>query len=262
MRAKVLPLLAARWPGVGGVLARTARHQADARMLLDEMAKLDLSAVGSQSGGPLSCSRLRMLSTERQRNVVRFWIKRGGYSPPSAAQLDQILTSGLDAGADRAPVVTWPGAEVRRYRDDLFVMSPIGSGATAGVSPWELTRPRIFAHGELWAKQVRGAGIAASLVPGAGVECRFRAGGERCRPAGRKNSHPLRKLLQEHGVAPWLRARIPLIYMDGVLAAVAGLFVCEGFAAVRDELGWAVHWQDFALVLNPETEEFSRSVDT
>ena len=70
---------------------------------------------------------------------------------------------------------------------------------------------------------------AASALAGRRIECRFRRGGERCKPAGRQHSQTLKKLLLEYRLEPWLRPYVPLIYIDGELAAVAGLWVCEDF---------------------------------
>src|SRR5690606_41499210 len=74
------------------------------------------------------------------------------------------------------------------------------------------------------------------------VELRWREGGERCRPLGRGHSQTVKKLLQEYGLEPWLRDRVPLVYIDGELAGAADLWVCEGFNAQADEPGLRIKW--------------------
>ncbi|MFI5205844.1 MAG: tRNA lysidine(34) synthetase TilS, partial [Candidatus Paceibacterales bacterium] len=69
-------------------------------------------------------------------------------------------------------------------------------------------------------------------------EIRFRQNGERCQPAGRQGSHPLKKLFQEWGVPPWERDAIPLLYLNNKLVCVVGYCVCKAFAAVPGEKGW------------------------
>jgi len=54
-----------------------------------------------------------------------------------------------------------------------------------------------------------------------------RRGGEKLKLAGRVGHHCLKKLYQEAGVPPWERDIRPLIYLDGSLAAVAGLWIAE-----------------------------------
>jgi tRNA(Ile)-lysidine synthase len=51
-----------------------------------------------------------------------------------------------------------------------------------------------------------------------------------------------KKFCQERGIPPWQRSRIPLLYLDGELAAVADLCLCEGFAAAEGEPGIRVRW--------------------
>ena len=86
--------------------------------------------------------------------------------------------------------------------------------------------------------------MSADREPNAGpldLEVRFRTGGERCRPSGRGQSQRLKKLLQEVQLPPWRRERLPLLYLDGELAAVADLWLCHGF---EDALsGRRIDWQ-------------------
>ena len=98
------------------------------------------------------------------------------------------------------------------------------------------------AGGVLTASRVRGRGIRRNAL-GHSVQVTFRRGGERCRPAGRRHHHALKKLLQQAGVPPWERRRLPLIYVGDRLAAVAGFWVCEPFSAAPGEAGLEIHWQ-------------------
>ena len=52
----------------------------------------------------------------------------------------------------------------------------------------------------------------------------------------------MKKLLQEVGVPPWVRQRLPLVYLAGELAAVADLWICEPFVARKGEAGWLISW--------------------
>ena len=74
------------------------------------------------------------------------------------------------------------------------------------------------------------------------VEVCFRGGGERCKPVGRNGSNTLKKLFQEYGLEPWLRNRVPLIYIQNQLAAVGDLWVCEEFSVAAGEQGIVLQW--------------------
>ena len=70
----------------------------------------------------------------------------------------------------------------------------------------------------------------------------FRQGGEKIQPVGRKEKHALKKLFQESGVPPWIRERTPLIYIDGELAAVGGMFIEQKFHAADGEDSYIFQW--------------------
>ena len=71
----------------------------------------------------------------------------------------------------------------------------------------------------------------------------FRAGGECGRLPKRVHRSSLKKLFQSVGVPPWERERIPLVYVDDELAAVAGLWEFAPYRAEPDEQGWELQWQ-------------------
>ena len=49
-------------------------------------------------------------------------------------------------------------------------------------------------------------------------------------------------VLAEAGVPPWLRDGVPLLLVDGHLAAVGGVGICEGFEAAPGEPGVRLLW--------------------
>lgn len=86
IRARLLPALAQAFPQFRETFARSARHAAQAQLLLAEVAEQDLAAVGL----PPVIKCLQALSAPRQANVLRHWLTRQ-HATPSAAQLDQLL---------------------------------------------------------------------------------------------------------------------------------------------------------------------------
>ena len=87
LRERVMPVLAEVVPHYRDTFARTARHAAQAQVLLDELAAQDLLQVGC----PPQLQQLQALSTERQANVLRHWLASVHSARPSAAQLDEML---------------------------------------------------------------------------------------------------------------------------------------------------------------------------
>lgn len=78
-----------------------------------------------------------------------------------------------------------------------------------------------------------------------GLEVRFRAGGERFKPAGDAHHRTLKAWFQQRGIVPWMRGRIPLLYREGRLVAVADLVLADEACLARpDERRWRVRWLD------------------
>jgi tRNA(Ile)-lysidine synthase len=87
-------------------------------------------------------------------------------------------------------------------------------------------------------RQADGAGLRSEILAGGSLTIRYRRGGERFRPVGRSHGQELKKLLQEAGIPPWERDRLPLLYRNGLLLAVVGLGVAADDAAAPGESGW------------------------
>jgi tRNA(Ile)-lysidine synthase len=248
LRHRVSPELQRRWPGSSASLARSAAHQAEAASLLDELAADDLATLSGPDAA-LSRPGLDALSAQRQRNVLRFWIRQKTGGCPSSAVLARIQQDVLHSRQDAEPCVRWGGFELRRYRDRLYVLQQMTAPPPVQELDWSLEAPLSIqpAGGVLSATPRTGQGIRESALGGNGVRVGWRRGGECCVPAGRGQHHSLKKLFQEQGIPPWQRARIPLIYIGGQLAAVAGLWVCEPFQAGPGEPGLLIQWRQAAL---------------
>jgi tRNA(Ile)-lysidine synthase len=245
LRQQVMPVLRARWPAVAASLSRSALHCAEAADLVGQLGDQDCRNVTGQHPGALSLAGVCALPQARQRNVLRHWIRQATGTVPSTAVLARIVNDVLASRRDSGPCVRWGGYEVRRYRDELYLLHQAVVPDPGPELDWSMTGPLALpaAGGTLRVTPGTGRGIRAAAVGAAGVRVAWRQGGERCRPAGRGHRHALKKLFQERGIPPWERDRIPLIYIGDALAAVAGLWVCEPFQAGPAEPGLLIDWE-------------------
>ncbi len=227
LRHRILPELASRWPGVKKVLSRVAQHCGEASQLIDELALQDLAAVTGSVRHTLSVTALSRLSLPRQKNVLRFWLRCLHLPVPNARQLAQLQQDFLCSQPDAAPKMTWPGVEIRRFADDLYALQPLPSHDATAVFCWDLSQTLVLPN--LGTLSVTYASVGLEIPMGAKVTIRFRCGGERFYPTGRNGSHPLKKLFQEWKVPPWLRDRVPLIYFDEELVAVANYAISKKY---------------------------------
>ncbi len=250
LRHEVVPKLTVHWPAFAKTAARSAAHCADASALLDELAAEDLKRsskweVGHPVPAQLSVIFLQGMMPERRRNLLRFWIKKNELPIVSERILYQIESSLLNARADAAPLVQWAGGDLRRYRGHLYAMPPLAPFDRSMVYPWRwqekpLELPAslgtLVAHThKMGGEDESPSGLSFAQCENFPVTVRFRQGGERCRLVGRAHHHALKDLLQQAGVPPWLRDRIPLIFLGDQLAAAVGLFCCAPFHAQKGE---------------------------
>ena len=244
LRHEAMPALEAARPGAAATLARAAAHCAEAAALLEALAGIDLAAVGAGSR-TLPVAGLARLEPARARNALRHWIRRAGLPVPGSAQLEAALRMTVASRGDAAPVFRWPGGELRRHAGALHLLPPLPEPRLA-PRRWDLAAPLALPElgGELRAEPARGPGLLDPARVAGGVEVRLRRGGERLRPWGRAGTRPLKKLLQEAGLPPWERERLPLLVADGAVAAVPGVAVAAAFATgSEDSRGLRIVWR-------------------
>ena len=97
--------------------------------------------------------------------------------------------------------------------------------------------------GVLHLRRTTGRGLAVAAVRPGRLEVRLRRGGERLRIDTRRPRRALKALLQESGVPPWDRERLPLLYCGGELAWVAGIGVAAALRAGPGEAGFEPVWE-------------------
>lgn len=227
LRARVLPAIRERWPSAAATVARSAAHLAEASRLLADVAAAD--AAGILDAGRLSLEGLGRLPRERQVNVLRWWLREEGLRPPAAAQLGAVLPDFFSARADRAPRLAWPEGEIRRYRGRLYAGRPLPARPRAVARGGAATFDLGPGLGCLQLVETADGGLRAPLP--AAPELRFRVGGESLKPHRGRPRKRLKDLCQEAGVVPWMRDRLPLVYVGERLAAVGDLWIDAEFEA-------------------------------
>lgn len=240
LRQAVLPLIEERWPGYRDTVARFSRHAREA-----QIARADSDAAFIRSPDSvyalLDIEQLRALAEPERKTLVRQWLLQRELRP-SEAQLKAIQHSLIFSSNDAEPMVELGGFQLRRFEQRLYLTEMTDFDA-AYQQRWDFRQPlHIPGAGYLSAEICQQGGLQADSVL-----VRLRQGGERCHPVGREHSQSLKKLLQEHRIAPWRRDRLPLLYVGEQLAAVADLWVCEGYdAPAKSSLssapGWRLHW--------------------
>jgi tRNA(Ile)-lysidine synthase len=234
VRHQLLPCIETLFPGASQTLARTASQFAETADLLDALAELD----GAACRDGLEVARLRVLDAARGRNLLRRYLELHGV-PIQRERLREAMAQMLGAGADAEPAIDFGAVMLRRFQGQLAL---VGKTPPPAASEWiwrgeaELD---LGAVGRLIFSATQGEG--ARLPARATV--RLRAGGEKLRPDSRRPARTLKNLLREAAVPPWLRARLPLIYVDDRLAWAAEIGADAAFQSAADEPGWLISWR-------------------
>lgn len=269
-RHQVLPLLEQRFPAVKRNLARSASHLAESAELLDELAQLD--AAPMQDQGRLHLPPLALLSEARARNVLRWWLASFGLHMPGTRRLQEMRKQLLEAVATATlkvlvqhdvflrrfqdyaylslepslPQAPWlnaaPSLHEMAFLSESLMLAPQTELHWQGETEWDLP-----ANGRLLLQQVEGEGLSLAQLNHQPLLLRYRSGGERMKPDAKRPTRTLKQLTHEHQVPPWLRERLPLLYLGETLAIIPGLGVASHLQAGPGEAGLVISWQPASL---------------
>lgn len=232
LRHRLLPLLGERFPAWCNTLGRSAQHFAEAAGILDEVALAD------GAGEPLlAVTKLETLSLPRGKNLLRHYLHGQGAPMPQEAQLNDMLRQLIGARDNAHVCVNFGDWQLRRYRGFMHVMQALPVFDPALCVDWHgaLTLDWPPLRRELHFTEAVGQGISRARLMSGQVTLRLRTGGETLRPHPRAARRSLKNLLQEHGVPPWQRERLPLVYCGEELVCVVGVAVAAAFQAEEGE---------------------------
>lgn len=229
LRLEVLPLLEVRWPAAVHTLSRAAHRCGAASQTLLGVAGEDLERVRLRGSDELSVSELRALPRERAYNALRLRVRHAGLRMPRLQDLARVIDELVHARPDAAGIVDVRDYEFRRHADRLYVLPPHVE-AEAFELDWRAPFDDVAVPGTDIVLSRQACTARGIRLPAAGsVGVRSRLGGELIKLGEPAFHKAVKKLLQESAVPPWRRDRIPLLYVDGRLAAVWGVAVATDF---------------------------------
>lgn len=218
LRRQVMPALKSRWPTMQQSLQRTAEHMYEAQQLLDEIAAQDLQQAYIEpvlDWLDLPCLNLevlRDLTLVRQKNLLRYWLAPFTLLPDSAhwASWETLR----DAGTNAQPLWRLHSGALVRSQNRLYWLADFWLQAPPQLSLTVSCAGRypLPDNGFL-------------LIQGhisAPLQVLYRQGGERLIIADRGH-RDLKRLLQEHAIPHFLRARLPVLFSAEQPVAVANL---------------------------------------
>jgi tRNA(Ile)-lysidine synthase len=223
LRTEVWPVLSKVFPNAERSLAIAATWAQQARLAMQELARIDLPTVTDQHG--LNIAAWSTLSLPRRSVVLREWLELQTGNAAPASLVERLMNE-----ADRVGAGSWPlgGAqELRRYRGYLRVADARPARMSVPYASVQALRiTRAGAHridgwdGSLHARRVPAQGVALNRL--GAVTVRPREGGEQFQLARNRPPRALKKQYQALGIAATERAG-PLLYVDDQLIFAPGL---------------------------------------
>lgn len=212
LRHQILPALEQRFPQVLDNMARSAALQAQQQAG---------DTVEARSNQPLA-DFLAHGPAWRNRRLYQ-WLRSLGLPPPRHHMLDELWQQLLLARSDAQPLVSWPGAQLRRYRDQLYAMAPLSP-----VQP--LHWIDLAAQGQRdwpW-----GGRLYWELPASQDQWCiSTPQGGERILLRGQHRR--LKSLFQQAGIPPWQRERMPVLWRGQDCVAVGDRWQADNTPDLR-----------------------------
>ena len=242
IRHNVIPIIKERWPSASKTIARTAKHAGESIYLVNTLARQDYVKAKIVGADTLSVSALRQFCYSRQKNLLRQWIREHRKSLPSTIILQRILRESIQSGVDRNPKITWSNVEVRRYRNRLYIFNELPISDSHKILDLDQACESL-PLGVLSCDYSIGTGISKELLQGRIISIRFRSGGESISPYKSSYPHRVKKLMSEHGVPPWLRDLMPLVYVDNELVAIPGICVDKNWMTTANQTSLNLTWR-------------------
>jgi tRNA(Ile)-lysidine synthase len=235
LRHEIAPRLDGRFPAWRESFARFASHAADAQALLEELAAID-------GAGGATLALDRDLPPARRANALRGFLGAHGLAMPSDARLEEMARQLYEAREDARIQVHHDGVRVTRYRGMARIEGAIAAPARVA---WH-GEARIdlgAALGSVDFEPAVGEGVAAARTREGEWYVAPRSGGEKLRLATGAATRTLKNLLQERGIAPAERERLPLLFHGERLVWVPGVGIAAEYACNPGEEGLKPLWK-------------------
>jgi tRNA(Ile)-lysidine synthase len=228
MRHAILPLLKQRWPSIDKTVSRSAQHCREAQQLLNESLNDIFNLAYNPFDQSIELKKLELFTSRQINWVLRHWFATLRLKPPRQKVLQAILEQLIHAAEDAKPKIKHQDHFIVRYKQKLFCLEAQTFQRDLNEVVWPIHKTvLLLANGYTLNLVESKSGISKLLWHTSKVTVSSRQGGEKIKLPGRNNHQDLKKLYQEAEVPPWERDVRPLIFLNGQLAAVAGLWIAE-----------------------------------
>jgi tRNA(Ile)-lysidine synthase len=215
LRHEILPLLEERWPQAVSALSRSAELLAEEHQCLRLQSEFFLAQVQGIDEHSLSVQALMKHQKAWRAQILRAWTESLNTPPLPAKILQEIEQTLLLAEPDAEAQATWRGTAISRWRDCLYLSSVQSDMPQDWQFDWNGADDFELPNGNRWGFVAIGnSPIAAKDIHdhfGGDFLITLRRGGEKILLGNREHHSLIKNCLQELGVPPWERRKLPLV---------------------------------------------------
>ena len=247
LRHKVMPLLQSRWPTLLGGVSRTQANISEEASALDFYRKHWLAQHDSLDR--FNIDSLALLPSSEVLGILSAWIKRHMQYSITTEQLKSLYHNVVLAKQDAEPLMDIGVFEIRRYKNHLHCVEKVSVNYQQFHAELDLSGKT-----SLLLALPDGSRLSLQSDPNGYVfestclTVSYRQGGEKIKPVGDAHTRDLKKWFQANNIPSWKRAKIPLLYCNQKLVAVADLCVdnsCVEASHSSSEISdncWRIEW--------------------
>lgn len=241
LRHKVLPALEGIFPAAVPTLARAAQNFAEAAYLLDDLAELDWQrCMHNDERGGVALAGLLALDDVRVVNALRGVLQRAGAQAPARAQIRECARQ-LRNSAAAALLFPFDDVALGRYRGRLWQVATAPAPSSPRIWQGEAVLP--WPGGEIAFVSVRGQGLSRAALGVLPLELGVRRAGLALRLAVGQPRRSFKNLVQEAGLPPWLRERLPVLYAGSEAVWIGGVGMAAEWRCPPDAEGVLPVWR-------------------
>lgn len=198
LRHKIMPIIQHKWPEYLNNINRTIGHLQKSDQFIKMQANIALLQCykNSKVNNILLIDQLLKFDSFLQTEILRLFITKQKFHAPDTEKLNKIYTEIIAAKKDRQPQLNLKQYVIYRYRNQLYVYS------TEFIKNQQLNR-KYF-------------GFKTKLED---LDIYF---GDYIQDIGMQQA---KKIFQKKGIPPWQRKDYPLVFQQGKLIAIIGLWV-------------------------------------
>ncbi|EPJ43825.1 MAG: hypothetical protein OFPII_39460 [Osedax symbiont Rs1] len=244
IRHQVLAPILQHWHKAAQQMAVSAQLIADDQQLLAEYLSADLGAFSA--GNRFNLTGWQQHDAVKGRALLRQWITGWTNRAVTRKELSRVLEQVIGSRVDSQAYCRLGEYQLRRYQQCLYLLSaPSFDQQWPVLSLAESLRstPRQYplSHGQL---NITLSEQGVRWRDGMYLQSKAKlADGLRVKAVNRPRKK-LSKILQERGIAPWLRADWPLLMYENQLVAIPGVCVCDGWLAeAENKSNICLDWQ-------------------